>query len=439
MIRAGFCANEITPALGSIIPGDFGARYNVRVQEKLYVRAAVFELDDADTQKVAAIVSIDACGVYYSLTRRVRERVAQYVPIDPDAIMICATHCHGGGPTLNWGEEVVCNETYLTFLAERAADAVICAYNDRKEACLNWGEEVLEGFSFIRIWRMKDGSLKTNPGKGNPNIVEPASPIDRSVGVIAVCVDGKPVGAVVNFACHPAIVATDVTSSDYIYHLARGLQEQYGPDFVTVFINGACGNINHFNPRDPETYKNGRHILLGRALAEKCVSAIEKASPMGEAIAWQEAKLCARLRKPTPERLAEAYALFQSYGDELINSKPGTKNYIETFFALQAMHAAKDKRTRVVLPMQVLRIGDVQIFGSPCQIFVEFGMRIKAGARTAHAMVSAFANDYGGYVPMPEMMIPGVYEARLATSSQLAPEAGDELVACFERMAEKVK
>ena len=43
------------------------------------------------------------------------------------------------------------------------------------------------------------------------------------------------------------------------------------------------------------------------------------------------------------------------------------------------------------------------------------------------AFVSAFANDYYGYVPTPECMVPGVYEARLAPTSALEPAAGDIL------------
>lgn len=41
--------------------------------------------------------------------------------------------------------------------------------------------------------------------------------------------------------------------------------------------------------------------------------------------------------------------------------------------------------------------------------------------------VSAFANDYCGYVPVPECMREGVYEARLATTSALESSAGEKI------------
>ena len=52
---------------------------------------------------------------------------------------------------------------------------------------------------------------------------------------------------------------------------------------------------------------------------------------------------------------------------------------------------------------------------------------MKVHTSQGHAFVSAFANGYCGYVPTPECMVPGVYEARLAPTSALEPAAGDKL------------
>ena len=108
------------------------------------------------------------------------------------------------------------------------------------------------------------------------------------------------------------------------------------------------------------------------------------------------------------------------------HSLPGTPDYITTFFALQAFLIQADKRTRRQLELQLFRIGSCYIFGTPCQIFVQYGKRMKE-ACGGTAFISAFANDYCGYVPTPECMVPGVYEARLAPTSALEPAAGDML------------
>ena len=53
-------------------------------------------------------------------------------------------------------------------------------------------------------------------------------------------------------------------------------------------------------------------------------------------------------------------------------------------------------------------------------------------------MVSAFANDYLGYVPTPECMTEGVYEARLAPTSCLASDTGGRIVEAMLEMSRQL-
>ena len=121
-MKCGFYEAEITPNLGSIIPGGFAARYSKAVQEKLFVRAFAALTEE----RSIAVVVADACGITLDITERIRARVAEMTEILPEDVLVMATHCHGGGPTLTWGEEVVTDPTYLDFLVCRAADAACC-------------------------------------------------------------------------------------------------------------------------------------------------------------------------------------------------------------------------------------------------------------------------------------------------------------------------
>lgn len=434
-MQCGFFELDITPPLGSIIPGDFRAKFAQTIQDPLFVRAAVFRSGKASL----AIASVDTVGITADITERIRSRVCVVLPMLPEQIMVMATHAHGGGPTLNWGEEVVRSESYLDMLVCKAADSIITAWQLAGDADLCTGKAMLEDVSFIRVYHMKDGSLKTNPGMGNPNIDRPTDSIDPEVLVLAARREDTYLGALVNFANHPAIVADTRISGDYISALSARLKEHYGPQFVTVFINGACGNINHVNPFDPASCLPGREKVVGEKLSQSVIRALSAPTSMTDGtLAALTDSVSVKFRKPTPEYLMEAKAVFDQLGDGLIESVPGTPDYTTTFFALQAFLIQADKRTIRQLPLQLFRIGSCYIFGTPCQIFVRYGKQMKAGC-CGLAFISAFANDYCGYVPTPECMVPGVYEARLAPTSALEPAAGDILTDAMLKLYNRLR
>ncbi len=430
MYKCGFFETDITPPLGSIIPGGFAARYLTGVQERLYARA--FCIEDEGSQ--IALVVVDACGITLDITERIRQRVSAATSIRPDQLMVMATHTHSGGPTLNWGEEVRRDELYLDQLVLAAADAVILAWRSRAAASLTVGNSELPDYSFIRIYQMKDGSLKTNPGMANPEVIKPYTEIDPEVLVLLARQAGQPVGAVVNFACHPAIVNGSLASGDYIAALSQAMKKVYGADFVTVFINGACGNINHVNVFDPASTASGRQLLLGQALAGACQAALTEARPLSGPILVASNSFAATLRKPDPARVKEAASQIYESSWASGQSEPDTAGYQQTFFAVEALKSALEKRVKRPVHLQFFRIADLIIAGIPAQIFVEYGLRIKAAAQPDLAMVSAFANDYCGYIPVPECFVPGVYEARLAATSALVPDTGEQLLASVTRL-----
>src|SRR5699024_7883648 len=103
-----------------------------------------------------------------------------------------------------------------------------------------------DGISFIRRYKMKDGSIRTNPGVGNPAIVEPIGNIDPTVGVIRIALDDGGEVLVVNFALHPDIIGGCGISADYPGHMRAAIKRQL-PNSDVIFLNGAAGDINHID------------------------------------------------------------------------------------------------------------------------------------------------------------------------------------------------
>lgn len=428
MFKCAFCEKDITPSLGMIIPGDFSARYSDGVLKSLMVRAMVI----SDGKHTVALAVVDSCGLYADVAESVRRRVSKSTGISAEAVMIMATHSHSAGPTLNWGEEIYVNPKYIDLLTEKTSDAITEAFKNMREVSLFTNASVLEGVSFIRIFRMKGGGLRTNPGVGNPDIVEPACEIDRELSVVYMLENGKPTGAIINFALHPAIVCGTKSHGDYISVVAEEMKKKFGDGFITLFINGACGNINHINPFDERTVQPGIHNVIGKKIADCAISLLGNAEEKNGDISYASSRIKLRRRRASADELISAAKHLDSFGDQLENSGPGTLGYKETFFALQAMLSRVDRTVFTETELQAIKIGKIHIYGVPAQIFCEFGKKIKNNS--SFSMVSAFANDYIGYIPTPECMKPGVYEARLASTSRHTAEAGDIICKEMEKL-----
>lgn len=72
-MKCGFFEIDITPTLGSIIPGGFAARYADEVLDKLYVRAAVIK----NQKEALALAVIDACGITKDVTEKITDAVSK--------------------------------------------------------------------------------------------------------------------------------------------------------------------------------------------------------------------------------------------------------------------------------------------------------------------------------------------------------------------------
>ena len=99
--------------------------------------------------------------------------------------------------------------------------------------------------SYCRRYRMRDGSVQMHPRTKDPDIVEPASPIDPQVSVLYIeDVHECPLAVIARFSMH--YVGTDnsrAISADYYGHFANVMRRHFGADFVPLLFNGTSGQI----------------------------------------------------------------------------------------------------------------------------------------------------------------------------------------------------
>lgn len=160
-------------------------------------------------------------------------------------IFISATHTHTA-PDISLSTDDVLVKEYTKFVERRIADAAKFALDDLKEAKMGFGQGSAKNVAFVRRYLMKDGSIKTNPGVNNPDIVRPVGEIDDSVNVMRFDRDGADTIVFVNFANHPDVVGGSKISADWPGMLRKDV-EKILDGTKCIFFNGAQGDINHVN------------------------------------------------------------------------------------------------------------------------------------------------------------------------------------------------
>jgi hypothetical protein len=261
---------------------------------------------------------------------------------------------------------------------------------------------------------MRDGTVKTHQGFSDPGALFVEGPVDPQVAVLAARRPGGDLlGCLVNFACHPTHHGGGGTiTAGYPGALARDLARRGCP--VTLFLNGACGNIA---TSDCRTGRNLEMEETGTTLAGDAWRAID-------GMEWTSSL-------PVQARSRTLQLPFRRFSDaETRGTIRGAQRFIDTRLYdayMPRLLARIRERGAQPADVQVLSVGNISIAGIPAEYFVEHGLRIKESAFPRHALVTSCTNGMVGYVPTRAAFERGGYETTFGIPSWLAPEAGDML------------
>jgi len=296
---------------------------------------------------------------------------------------------------------------------------------------VSYAREREDRLSYCRRFWMKDGTVGWNPGKLNPNVIRPVSPIDPEVGVVYFeTTDKKPVLTYVNFALHADTTGGTKISADYPGALSRRLADYRGPDMLTIFANGACGNLNHINVnwagRQSSPAEANR---LGTILASSVFKACMDLKPMADTtLRVRSQVLQLPLPRITAEDVQEAKAIVE---------KKDKAKFMEQVKAYKVLDVDKRTGTPQEVEVQVITMGDTLAWVSlPGEIFVELGLSIKAASPFAQTHIAELANGAIGYIPNRSAYMEGNYEVE---SARCAASSGELLVQAAVKMLEELK
>ena len=435
-MRCAFYEKELTPPLGSDIPGYYINRFTEDVKDELYVRAVVFAPDTDDPAGTLAILTLDAVNVQQTLAEAIKARANAFTGIPVENIAVIANHSHYGCPHGDYGS--LRDEEFMAVFPRLAGDAITLAYKRLQPCKLTYGMGHEDRCAFVRDYVLDDGAIVTNPAKHKERVVRSYSEADPDLPVLtAWSEDGQKLGVLFTYALHQDTTGGLNYSGDFSSEIAKQLKARYGHKFASIFVPGYCGDINHVD------YLGGTkwsHRSIGKLLAEDIAEVVENGSTpiTDETLKVNTQTIVVQRRRATPEQIAHCHWVLE---DPKNRKDPymmlGSKGYVVQLE--YEADAAKLPNNDVIMPLQVMRIGDVWFFINPYEVYHKYAEPVKAAAPSGKWLMTEMANTEGSYIPTPELMDKDIYPAWLCGGSWLEKEAGNKMVAKLVEMAAELK
>ena len=396
-LRAGFGVRDITPPIGT--PNSLGVECVVeQIWDPLLATALVLE----DDSTRAAIIGLDLCGLLEEPHRRIREAVAAAIDCHPDAVILNSSHTHSAPYVSSELDALLrpfglrnTDPDYLRDLQQAVVEAAQKAALIPLETTVSAGRARVDRVGANRRPKRADGVTIHRPGRPTDpaDRALPEGLIDPEVAVVAFAdsPDGSPSGCIFSYSCHPTAAGGDLhgwVSADFVGAARASSSSRSIDDMPALFLEGCGGNVGTGKYIDGTPAEDVR--TMGNHLANSGrTSALERPTPVTLGplqvvrrtvpIAIEPFPPVAELERQLASAAAEDTASVVAVGDALV----------------VARRVAEFRNA----PVTVVASGDLAIVALPGEVFVEFGIAIRAGSPFPWTIVTAYNDNSLQYIP----------------------------------------
>lgn len=423
---SGYAKMDITPNLGTPLSGYYVRRISNGVLDPLHARCMAV----SDGVSKALIITVDNVHIANDMFMDLRKAVGAATGVPVDAVFIACTHTHASpvtrlppadGKARHWEmkhpEDIPFIKESNAIIEKGCVEASVKALADLAPTEILTGRGEVKGISFVRRYRMKDGTVRTNPGMNNPDIECVLGEPDEQLQLVRFVRKGKKEIAIINFQCHPDTIGGYKFSADWPGLACTYLERAMDGEVDAIFINGAQGDTNHLrtkkNPGEviPDRYEMAKH--MGRAVAGSALSvwglcAPAKAGRVQAAV--RQVKAVAN--KGRPEEIPQAEHYVDLHLSDRESKIPGKgMERVANIAAAYRILQLKDSPAEVDVPVSVVSIGNTLAFGGfPGEPFTWIGTEIKKRSPFAMTIPACCVNGQRGYFPVRSAYTDGGYE-----------------------------
>ena len=478
-VKIGWSEVSITPDRKVSLAGQFFERISEYVETPITVTAMAVEADGDHM----VMCSCDLTSIGSNLVSLVREKLAGVPGLNPDNVMLAATHTHTSikytskrnisaesslqvlkefipegksyKELVEADSSVLQGDEGLYYIVDRVVKAVTEAWENRKyamyanefgRAAVGMCRRVCYNDGSAKMWGDTDTATFTHLEGGNDSGIELIFTYDENK---------KLTGVVANIACPSQVVEQrSFISSDYWGKVKILLREKFGEDLFVLCLGGAGGDqcprdlVRWVDPEtpiddpnvvrenvtvrkaDPSMYDIAGTWKIGKRVAREIIDVIEE---MPEEDIKSEAIFCHEkimldlpLRRVTPKEYENAKKAIEEFV-----AKTDSFNFADN--AAMHVHAGtiaryKQQETVDIYPTEVhiARFGDVAFATNAFELFLDFGNQIKARSHAQQTFIVQLCCGRDGYLPTEKAEQGSHYSAYV--SSGVTGHAGGELL-----------
>lgn len=456
-LQIGWASREVTPDRPVNLQGQFHMRISKGVKDQLMVTALALSAGDG----LVIFVSCDAPFVPDLILEQCRAAVQAKVPgIDTGKIIMNCTHTHTA-PQIVEGwyplapEGVMKPKEYAELFVGRVAEAVVEAWNSRKPGGVSWGlstavvghnrratyfNDLGAGTNAPAAGRFTDGFTKMYGNTNDRQFSHLEGYEDHYVDLMFTWNRSRELtGLIINLACPSQETESEYyVSADFWHEIRTEIRKRHGKN---IFILPQCSPSGDQSPhllwnKSAEARMLSlRGLTMRQEIGRRVANAVDDVLPLaGQDI--QNALPLAHIVKTIdlPRRLitdAEAAAVREDL--KKIEAQEPTAPAKETRTA--AIWRCKDALARYELQkkspqdrmeLHVVRVGELAFATNRFELFLDFGIRIKARSPAVQTFLIQLAGG-GTYLPTCRAVAGKGYSGGVY-DNEVGPAAGQTLV-----------
>ncbi|WP_372933650.1 hypothetical protein [Mariniphaga sediminis] len=487
-IHVGWASADITPDKPVLIAGQFPAKVSEGIMDPITITALAIEKAEENSHQKAILISCDL-AIISDITRKgnvlidnIKMLVSKALPeIDTDDIIINATHTHtapviselSAKEIFGLDLDVMCPDSefitptdYMAFITKKIVHTAEKAWEERNPGGISYGlSHAVVNHNRLQV-SMK-GKSKMYGTTDRPEFSHLEGYEDHEVNLLYTWNSkSKLTGVIINIAAPSQVSEGEYSiSADYWHDIRLELHKRLGK---SIYILPQCSAAGDQSPhimvdlkaeeRMQKLIGNGK-ICTGRGsqgrrkqIALSIADAVTSILPyMKNNIKWSP---CFEHRMDTVnlsrrlisiddvnDALQEAEGWRKKYEQMLNEIKNNTAiqqkerwysgvtsyyRYMMRGKSVKERYELEKDQPKMPVEIHVLRLGDIVMATNPFELYLDYGIRIKARSPAIQTFLIQLAG-IGSYVPTKRSILGGAYGA-VPASTMIGPEGGQELV-----------